>query len=243
MSFSKQIAVLYHIFYEDTILHIEEQLKALKSFNPFYFFNISADAPDQAEIRTMLQQHFNDAVIITSSNQGKDIGAKLLLIHTCLRLNIEPGWFIFLHDKKSHQALNASTWKQDLMTIADPRNIDMIKGIINDNTDYGIIAPEKQVKEETIENGNFISTNSTILQRLLDEYKLAPKDFRFVAGTMFWARASAYLNFFKAHDALEIRRTLEKGNVVDDFSGTYTHSWERLLSWIPSCQGYTIKTI
>ena len=243
MSSSKQIAVLYHIFYEDTILHIVEQLKVLESFNPIYLFNISADAPDQVEIRNMLQQHFTDAVIITTSNQGKDIGAKLSLIHTCLRLNIEPGWLIFLHDKKSHQALNASTWKEDLMTIIDPQNIDKIKGLINENTNYGIVAPEKQVKEETIENGNFINTNSAILQQLLIEYKVAPKDFRFVAGTMFWARASAYLNFFKTHDPLAIRSTLEKGNVVDDFSGTHTHSWERLLSWIPSSQGYTIKTI
>ena len=32
--------------------------------------------------------------------------------------------------------------------------------------------------------------------------------------------------------ANSLRKQLENGNVIDNFSGTVTHSWERLLSWI-----------
>ena len=58
---------------------------------------------------------------------------------------------------------------------------------------------------------------------------------------MFWARATPILSFFGDHPPLDIRKTLEKKNVMDDFGGTITHAWERLLSWLIFAQGYTIK--
>ncbi len=66
-------------------------------------------------------------------------------------------------------------------------------------------------------------------------------DHRFVAGTMFWARAKPLLEFFRQHAPLDIRKGLEAGNVIDEKHGTNTHAWERMLSWIILEKGYQIK--
>ena len=60
---------------------------------------------------------------------------------------------------------------------------------------------------------------------------------------MFWTKAKPIMDFFKNYNPLEIRMDLEDGNVLDNFNGTTTHAWERLLSWIVTNQGLTIKGI
>ncbi|MBA3706225.1 MAG: hypothetical protein H0W84_10105, partial [Bacteroidetes bacterium] len=69
------------------------------------------------------------------------------------------------------------------------------------------------------------------------------KNYDFVGGTMFWIRAEIMNSFFRKNNALDIRATLEKGNVLDHEHGTYSHSWERMLSWIAIDQDYYIKGI
>ncbi len=118
----QRIAILYHIFYEDSIYEIPGQLKSLEQFYPYYFFNICNETPEKASIKKWLRKNFPDCLISFSSNQGKDIGAKLLMIDLCIKLDINPGWIVFLHDKKSLQALNAKFWKEELMSIVRSEN-------------------------------------------------------------------------------------------------------------------------
>jgi lipopolysaccharide biosynthesis protein len=94
-----------------------------------------------------------------------------------------------------------------------------------------------------VEEGQFIGNNKNILNNLLGNYQIKPSSFAFVAGTMFWARAKPMKDFFCSYDPLEIRKDLEDGNVLDNFSGTITHSWERVLSWIITSKGFLIKGI
>jgi lipopolysaccharide biosynthesis protein len=243
MTSPKKIAVLYHIFYEDSITHIKEELKSLDHFQTSYFFNISSDTPNQFEIRETLLNDFPAAVITISSNKGKDIGGKLLLISTCIATGIEPDWIIFLHDKKSLQALNAKTWKNDLLKIVQKEHLGKIDAIISDEREYGIIATKNYVRREKQQEGIFAGNNGPILSQLVKEYKIACTPYDYVAGTMFWTKASVLLAFFKKFDPLKIRQTLEEDNVVDNFTGTFTHSWERMLSWIVTSEGLKIKTI
>jgi lipopolysaccharide biosynthesis protein len=243
MNSQKKIAVLYHIFYEDTIYYLAEQLKPVLRFKPVLLFNISADAPDQAAIRKEVLKNFPDALITTSSNQGKDIGGKLLLLNVCIQAEIKPDWILFLHDKKSLQALNAKTWKEDLFNIISSEKIEQIEAIISNDSETGIIAAKKYVIEELQQQGFFTGRNGSIIAELLKEYSIACKSYEYVAGTMFWAKAQALLEFFNRYDSLKIRQLLESGNVLDNFEGTYTHSWERILTWIVTSKGLTIKIV
>lgn len=238
-----KVAVLYHIFYEDSITHIINELNGLTNFQTNFFFNICSDTPNQLKIREDLLKYFPGSFICTSSNKGKDIGGKLLLIEVCLQMQYEPDWMIFLHDKKSLQALNAKTWKTELLKIIQEDQLQKINEIISKNSNYGIIAAKNYIRKETKVEGKFTGNNGPILAELIQEYKITCKNYEYVAGTMFWAKASVLMEFFKKFDPLKIRQTLEEGNVIDNFNGTYTHSWERMLSWIVTSQGLNFKTI
>ena len=88
---------------------------------------------------------------------------------------------------------------------------------------------------------SFRSRNGPQLTKLLTEMDIHTSDFRYAAGTMFWVRSAPLMNFFRSHPPLDIRKTLEKGNIMDETFGTNTHAWERLLCWLIFAQGYTIK--
>jgi lipopolysaccharide biosynthesis protein len=237
----QSLAVLYHIFYEDIMDSIIHELSPLSPYQPYYFFNINAETPNAFEIKSFLFLHFPDCVITISSNKGKDIGGKLILLNICLQLGIRPNWFVFLHDKKSLHALNSKTWKSDLLAIISSKNFDKIETFTSQK-DCGIIAANNYVHCELMQDGKFVSTNGPILEDLIQLYKLEIKNHQYVAGTMFWARAKPVIDFFTTFNPLQVRVTLEEGNVIDNYKGSHTHSWERLLSWIITSKGWEIKT-
>jgi lipopolysaccharide biosynthesis protein len=238
-----KIAVLYHIFYEDTVTYIAEELRSLKRFQPFFFFNISAETPNQLELKRTLLTQFPGSVVAISSNKGKDIGGKLLLLNACIELGVEPDWIIFLHDKKSLQALNSKTWKSDLLKIIDGAYLDEINIALSTDKEYGIVATHDYVIKQVRKDGSFIGPNGSILNQLVELYNVHCTPYAYVAGTMFWGNGPALMSFFKMHNPLVIRQTLEEGNVLDNFGDTNTHAWERLISWIILSQGLKVKTI
>ena len=237
------IAVLYHIFYEDSCDIIILELQPLAAYSPFFLFNICEETPGKENICKALKSSFPDCFIIITSNKGKDIGAKLALLQLLLSLEISADYLLFLHDKKSLQALKSKTWKTDLLKIISADNIQAILSSFQKNDSCGIIATKEYIINETIENNQFIGANGGILNDLLKKYSLKPASYEFVAGTMFWARYSPLKSFFVKYSPLEIRKEFENGNVIDNFSGTVTHSWERILNWIISANGYHITGI
>lgn len=240
---TKKIAVLYHVFYEDTYEHIKNELEGLQGLSITYFFNLCVDMPNCIETKAYLVKHFPGCYVTISSNKGKDIGGKLLLLNLCLKVNVDFEWIIFLHDKKSLQALNAKTWKSELHKIIAKNLVSEIGKAISNNSKCGIIASKNYVKTELREGGKFEGMNGAILDELINSYGIHCKKYVYVAGTMFWAKASALVEFFKTNDPLSIRQSLEVGNVIDNFKGTNTHAWERVLSWIVLSKGFEIETV
>ncbi|HKZ65699.1 MAG TPA: rhamnan synthesis F family protein, partial [Chitinophagaceae bacterium] len=239
----QKIAVLYHLFYEDTCESICHELQPLRALDTTFLFNICSDTPDKKYISALLRENFPSCFIIDTSNKGKDIGAKLSLLHLFLQLELEADYLLFLHDKKSLQALKSNTWKKELLKIIDPDNLKKIMQIFETNKRCGIVATKEYIIDEPVEEGQFIGNNKNMLNNLLKNYQINPPSFAFVAGTMFWARAKPMKDFFCYNSPLEIRKELEDGNVLDNFSGTITHSWERILSWIITGKGFLIKGI
>jgi lipopolysaccharide biosynthesis protein len=121
--------------------------------------------------------------------------------------------------------------------------MEKINKIISNSANCGVIAAENYISKELKKENHFVGTNGKILEELMKQYELKCRNFEFIAGTMFWAKANILLDFFKRHDPFKIRQTLEFGNVLDNFSGSHTHSWERILTWIITSKGLTIKTV
>ncbi len=243
METKPKIAVLYHLFYEDTFVNVGRELQPLLDFETCFLFNICEDTPGKKSIVAALQNEFPGCYIIFTSNKGKDIGGKLALLNLFLRSKEEADLMVFLHDKKSLQALKSSRWKKDLLKIITPENCKKIIRMFRENKDTGLIATKEYIIEEPFTEGKFSGKNGIMLERLLQQYEVSSPVNSFVAGTMFWVRAKAMIDFFLQHDPLEVRMDLEDGNILDNFSGTITHSWERILSWVITSQGYSIKGI
>lgn len=183
-----------------------------------------------------------DIVLRRSPNQGKDIGGKLVLLDACLRLGMESDLFIFLHDKKSPYKVQNRQWQEKLFAIIDPSFAGKALDAFSKQKDLGILTGSGSIQDEyDYSRQSFASHNRSLLGRLQEEYGITPPRYHFAAGTMFWARSLPLMTFLSRHAPLDIRRTLETGNVLDEQQGTMTHSWERLLSWLIIAQGFDIK--
>lgn len=207
-------------------------------------YNIE-DSPRDSRLQQQASGPWLKKIVLRRSpNQGKDIGGKLVLLDACLREGIDPQYCIFLHDKKSPYKIQNQQWKDKLFRIVEPAFAQDALTAFSKDPSIGIIAGADTIHNEyDPHTQSFSSTNRLLLTQLQSDYDITTKDCRYVAGTMFWARWRPLADYFTDHPPLDIRQTLEKGNVMDDSFGTYTHSWERLMSWLIFTKSYKIKGI
>jgi lipopolysaccharide biosynthesis protein len=244
------ISVFFHNYYgqhQQWLRFFAEKMKT-----PFYlFYNIVEDSihniqDDYHQLLSLRDSgdlpRMKDLVIRLSPNKGKDIGGKLVLMDSLLRLETDVEMILFLHDKKSPHAVHNRAWQQKLFRIAEPDFASRASTAFEADAKLGIIAPEESIQDE-FDSGTqqFIGNNAAQIARLRRQYDITNADFRHVAGTMFWVRAQPLTNFFSQHPPLSIRRSLEPGNVLDESYGTQTHAWERMLSWVVTQQGFQLK--
>jgi len=183
-------------------------------------------------------------ILRRSPNQGKDIGGKLVLLDAVLREKLDSDYHIFLHDKKSPHKVLGQQWQEKLFRIVSPAFVEKALDLFDKDEKLGLVAASDSLQNEyDPSRASFISTNAPLLTELKAAYRLNNDDYRYVAGTMFWARSAPMLRFFRNYPPLQIRSTLEKGNVLDEKAGSRTHSWERLFSWLIFAQGYTLSAI
>ena len=235
--------IFYSIFYSDGWNTIYPYLKNITS--PFQLLiNIWIENEDKHKIYNDIKKEYSDAIIIFSTNVGKDIGGKLALFDLSLKLNVKADFYILLHDKKSPHSPLGNVWREKLFRIIVQENIELIKEMFRKQKKLGIVAAKEFIKNEyNNADHNFNSTTNQILKNLIQQYDLNISNFDFIGGTMFWVRAEIFNEFFSKHSPLDIRAGLEKGNVLDNEYGTQTHAWERMLSWIATKQEYKIKGI
>lgn len=195
----------------------------------------SAKLPNAPLLQQLIIRH--------STNKGKDIGGKMVLVDAYLKLNTQSDYVLFLHDKQSLHQHNGQQWKTNLFRIAEKEYQQKALDVFSKHPSVGIVASSSAIRNEwdNEQNSNHY-TNSTFIENLKKAYGIHPPSLQFVAGTMFWVRASLLQSFFTTYPPLAIRATLEEGNVMDSLP-TYTHAWERLLCWMVTAQGYQIKGI
>lgn len=226
--FAKELAVPYHLFY-NVVPKSYARAKEDNSYLPVL----------HALKSSLLQQ----LIIRQSTNKGKDIGGKLVLMDAYLKLGVKSDYLLFVHDKQSLHQHNGQQWGADLLRIVEKESQQKALEIFAKNPSVGIVASANAIRNEwDNEQKRNAYTNSNFIQKLKAQYHIQPPHLQFVAGTMFWVRAALLQNFFTKYEPLAIRATLEEGNVLDD-RPTTTHAWERLLCWIVTSQGYQIKGI
>jgi len=182
-------------------------------------------------------------VVKQSTNQGKDIGGKLVLMDAYLKLGLKSDYILLLHDKHSPYHSHSKQWKKDLFRIAEKEFQQKIIELFN-NPQTGIVASENAIRNELDnEQKSNAYIDSSLIKTLKNKYGIDPPGLQYVAGTMFWVRASLFSAFFSTNPPLQIRSELEPGNITDVEGPTTTHAWERLLCWLVTSKGYQIKGV
>jgi hypothetical protein len=175
-------------------------------------------------------------------NKGKDIGGKLFSFKVLLERNCKDDFVLLLHDKQSPQVIDGERWKKELWLISEQAQINKAMKLFEKNKNIGIVASKTSIVDpEKTGDVYAYAKNKELIFAEATKYGIVPENKSFVAGTMFIARLQPFLDFFKLNDPLLIRSKFEDGNVLDLQSATYTHSWERLLSWIITSKGYRIE--
>lgn len=246
------VSIFFHNYYGDH----EKWLRLFATSSPVPFnlyyniveesiFNFESEADDLRSFFSQARQEASCNLIIRkSSNKGKDIGGKLLLLDAYERLDLKTRYGLFVHDKKSPYKTGNNAWAGHLLRTIEPGFAQKAISLLGSNEELGIIAPSGTLKNEyNSSTRSFEGTNAALLETQMDFYDLHPVRHHFIAGTMFWFRMDPVRTFFQKNHPLQIRATLENGNILDELSGSYTHCWERMLTWTISSMGYDIKLI
>jgi hypothetical protein len=231
-----RVAILYHNYYSlDGVEELRARIAALHRRDVLFLCSL----PEKFLGQTPPQRA--DEHFMLTANVGKDIGGKLLLIELLLSLYPDIPFAVLLHDKRSYHK-HSGQWERDgLFRVLGADLFPVIEAAFERDAKMGIACAKGYVRNEYLGDGRFDTSNSELLGELMTKYRIPHGDLRFVAGTMFWIRTSILRAFFGQGGALDVRATLEAGNVLDHAHGTVTHSWERMLSWIATAAGYRIK--
>lgn len=240
------ISILVHLYYEDTAIALYKRIKPLLAYyeqNVSVIINMPIDHPRLEQIRNVAIKKLPNCEIIKSTNVGKDIGGKLSLLYYLFQSKTQSDLLLFLHDKKSPQTLVGEKWTNQLLAILDPTKFQSIKNLFN-NEDVGMVGSKDLIYSKKNKSPNEIfAGNKDLIFKIAEKYNLSSQNLTFIGGTMFWVRDKIFRSFFEKYSPLEIRSTLEFGNVLDDNNPTNTHSWERLFGWMVTSQGYKIKGV
>jgi lipopolysaccharide biosynthesis protein len=190
----------------------------------------------------MLTKYFPDAIVLYTSNQGRDIGGKLAAFDVLMKSGIQTEYSLFIHDKLSPHTPTGIEWRNRLLRIILPAELSKIFKNFHQDKETGVIVTKEFIQNEfDHEKNSFSCTSNANLLNYIKKYNLNISDYNFAAGTIFWIRTEILRNFFSTHSPLSVRKDFEKGNSLDFEKGTNIHAWERLFSLIANSQGF--KTI
>lgn len=227
------ISAICHIYYPFKAIPFLLELKNLKRHKTAFFFNLSPELAASVEFIEILKNIYPEAVIISTPEKGRDIGGKLALLDLMYRLNRSPEVVFVAHDKLSIHSPDGNNWRDKLLKIVQPYYLDQALSLFAENEKIGMIGAGEFIKSDSQSDDHYIpDNNKRFLDELLQKFKLEKSDYEYVAGCIFLVKGDIFKNFFSRYPPLEIRSSLESGNVSDTFRGTYTHAWERLFGKI-----------
>lgn len=236
------ITFMVHIFFDTTWEEIKTQLRHFDNGTNYFLFSISEACLVKDTIAEDIRKSFRNSYTVISSNIGRDIGSKMVLIDMYLTLKINSTYIVFLHDKQSPHTLVGESWKKNLFKVIDPCNHRTILATFQSDK-VGIVgAKEHFINEYDTQTGLF-RHNNDLSKQFLKLYNISINNYEYISGTIYWIKASIIEKFFSENNPIVLRKQLESGNILDNKRGTQVHTWERMFCWMTTNYGYSIKGI
>ena len=227
-----KIAVMAHLYYEETWPDIAQALAALKE--PFDLL-ITTTPSKYEHVSAQVKAQFPNAEVYEVDNKGRDIRPFMALLPLLLYRQYHA--VLKLHSKKSLHRIDGDLWRQTLIAQLLPQGADL-KHMINSLTEYpslGLIAPEGNV----LNIQRYIGSNQKWVDKIVHELGESTQWLNqtkpwFAAGTMFWFKPTAVQSLLHCPSILEDAFEVETGQI----DGTLAHAIERVLGCATLANGY-----
>lgn len=240
------IAILLHLYYCDLWEEFQDNFSKIPySFS--LYINLTEGNAENESTKEKILKLYPNAIIITSPNQGMDIGGRLRLLHKWITEGDDESFLIFLHSKKSLYSVGPEQglyWRTKLLEIISLENCHKAINIFNEDgvNSIGMLAPFNYIVPTSLEGeAEGHQFNIDDVKNYCTEFNIRyDQEIEFVAGTMFWVKSSIYKSAFKNGIALQIANSLEDG--YGNGRGR-THIMERVLGGIITAHEHKIQGI
>jgi glycosyltransferase involved in cell wall biosynthesis len=229
--FPRKICVLLHLYYIEMFDELASYIENIE-FETDVVINL-VDTTWAPELYHEIFNHFPEARVIISPDQGRDIGgfSRLLSFVDFRRYDL----FLFIHSKRSPQLFEyqGRRWRQGLLDpiVGSPAVASARIEGMRANPRIGITAGKAW-------RDTGVLLNAKKYDELLDAARISPeaRDCEFVAGTMFFTRTEVAKRLCGVLSELHF----EDGHDKDlDFhlDGQYAHAVERLIGNLVKDEG------
>jgi len=234
-----KIAILVHIYFVDVFVdQMLPKLKLLDDIGDFYFNIVRGQETDEL-LNTIKINFKHHTISFTEKNVGRDINGQLNNLKALYDQNKYYDYYLFVHTKKSqHLDKNfGKNWLDNLLyhTIGDELRITNILKRFKNEPKLGMIgAPNCKV--------NLMTVNGHNVNELAKIFKINKHTkFWYIAGTMFWVRASIIDQYFDVDGGLiewlQEQFTEENGAI----DGQIHHAFERIFGLMVYANGYYLN--
>jgi lipopolysaccharide biosynthesis protein len=222
-------AVILHLYYPAMWEEIQFYLRNLNgAYDLFVSIPYNVNLSDQ-DILDVNEHVF----IYRCNNHGRDILPFLNILSSIHHL--QHRYALKIHTKRSSHRRDGTVWRKDLYDklCGSPTLIGNIRSTFDSHTEIAIIAPQGHLLPSTFYWGQNVDT----VKKLAHMANIPFKDevFKFVAGSMFWFRPSAF------------RPIVDLPVEADDFEaergqvdGTLAHAMERFFGLMIQHKGQKI---
>lgn len=240
----KQILIHCHIFYPE----LWEELKAyMMNIIPHKFELFVTMVEDHAAIRQDIQNHFPQAHIDIVKNVGYDIAPFISIIN---KVNLDDySYIVKLHTKRPStrppyfRSLKNGEWMKNLLSFLQSKEtFKQCLQAFEKNSKIGMINDYKIIVGKDF----YDKKAQQELRVFLKKHNLPCKRYRFVAGSMFVARAEIFAELKHLHliDAdfpkPDTRHSMQLAHVIERFLGYSVYFHNMILTDIKKPE-YFIK--
>jgi len=230
-------AIFLHVFYRHLWREIVERLESV----PFEY-NLYVNLVDGFTSDINVHEHFPEAVVRISPNQGMDIGGQLRMFDYWCKYGQDEQLIVFLHSKgkplteKPEKVAETAELRNLLWSIVTPEKYPLVEQSFLDET-VGMVGVEEWHRFPGRDHGDPIPECKKYVDLLnLNNYET--NSFGFIGGTCFFVRSEIFKKVFESVDILKLVEELPASS-----NGGNIHALERIFGYIVLSENFKIKGV
>ena len=241
----KPILVHCHIFYPELWEELKSCIKNIAP-NPFDLFVTMVE--EHNDVRQDIQNNFSKVHIDIVKNVGYDVAPFVSVLN---KINLEDySYVVKLHTKRPtinppyFRNLINNEWSKALLSFIQSKEaFNLCLKAFEENKNIGMISDYKAIVQRELNDKNA----QKVLQNFIKEHNFPRLKYRFVAGTMFIARAEIFAELKNLHltdsdfPAPNAEHSMQLAHVIERFLGYSVYLHNMILTDINKTESFIDK--